>query len=40
MEHECDGDTNCNWFTWNGPQRPLKGDWKDWKSEKNRNRPY
>ena len=21
MEHEVDGDTNCNWCTWNNPQR-------------------
>ena len=21
MEHEGDGDTNCNWCTWNYPQR-------------------
>ena len=21
VEHETDGDTNCNWCTWNGPQR-------------------
>ena len=21
MEHESDGDTNCNWCTWNNPQR-------------------
>ena len=20
MEHEGDGDTNCNWYTWNNPQ--------------------
>ena len=25
MEHEGDGDTNCNWFTWNDPQRLGKG---------------
>ena len=24
MEHESDGDTNCSWCTWNGPQRPEK----------------
>ena len=21
MEHQNDGDTNCNWSTWNGSQR-------------------
>ena len=21
VEHECDGDTSCNWHTWNCPQR-------------------
>ena len=21
MEHESDSDTNCNWCTWNNPQR-------------------
>ena len=21
MEHEGDGDTNCNWCTWNNPQK-------------------
>ncbi len=21
MEHECDGDTNCNLCTWNNPQK-------------------
>ena len=21
MEHESDGDTNCNWCTWNNPQK-------------------
>ena len=25
MEHECEGDTNCNWCTWNDPQKCLKG---------------
>ena len=25
MEHESNGDTNCNWHTWNGPQRFGKG---------------
>ena len=25
MEHEGDGDTNCNWCTWNNPQRIGKG---------------
>ena len=24
MEHESDGDTKCNWCTWNDPQRPGK----------------
>ena len=24
MEHEGDGDTNCNWCTWNNPQRIYK----------------
>ena len=28
IEHESDGDTNCNWCTWNNPQRIVKGDWK------------
>ena len=23
-EHEGDSDTNCNWCTWNGPQKPGK----------------
>ena len=22
VDHECDGDTNCTWYTWNGPQWP------------------
>ena len=25
MEREGDGDTNCNWCTWNNPQRIDKG---------------
>ena len=25
MEHEGVGDTNCNWYTWNDPQRLAKG---------------
>ena len=25
MEHAGDGDTNCNRYTWNGPQRLGKG---------------
>ena len=25
MEHEGNGDTNCNWCTWNNPQRLGKG---------------
>ena len=25
MEHEGDGDTSCNWSTWNNPQRIGKG---------------
>ena len=25
MEHEGDGDTNCNWYTWNNPQMIGKG---------------
>ena len=25
MEHESDGDTNCNWCTQNNPQRFGKG---------------
>ena len=24
VEHECDGDTNCNWCTWNGTQKLWK----------------
>ena len=24
MEHGVDGDNNCNWFTWNNPQRNGK----------------
>ena len=24
MEHESDGDTNCNWRTWNNPQKTGK----------------
>ena len=26
MEHESDGDTNCNWCTWNNPQWIGKGN--------------
>ena len=25
MEHEGDGDTCCNWYTWSNPQRISKG---------------
>ena len=25
VEHECDGDTNCSWCVWNGPQRIGEG---------------
>ena len=25
MEHEGDGDTNCDWCTWNNPQILVKG---------------
>ena len=25
MEHDSDGDTSCNWCTWNNPQRIDKG---------------
>ena len=25
MDHEGDGDTSCNWCTWNNPQRIDKG---------------
>ena len=25
MEHEVDGDTNCNWCTWNIPKGSEKG---------------
>ena len=25
MEHKSDGDTNCNWCTWNNHQRDSKG---------------
>ena len=33
MEHESDGDTNCNWYTWNDSQRLGKrtgrvGNWR------------
>ena len=28
LEHEDDGDTNCNWRTWNGFQKHGKRDWK------------
>ena len=24
VEHEGDGATNCNWYSWNGSQRPRK----------------
>ena len=27
IEHEGDGNTNCNWCTWNNPQRIGKGTW-------------
>ena len=32
MKHESDGDTRCNWCTWNDSQKALKGVWKSWKS--------
>ena len=28
IEPEGDGDTNCDWCTWNNPQRIGKGTWK------------
>ena len=31
MEREVDGDANCNWCTWNNPQRIDKRNWKSWK---------
>ena len=24
MEHEGDGDTNCNWYTWNNPPKRFE----------------
>ena len=29
MEHEGDGDTNCNWYTWNDSQIFRKGAGRD-----------
>ena len=38
MEHEGNGDTNCNWCALNNPaQRIVKGTGKIWKSE---DKPY
>ena len=32
VEHEVDGDTNCNWSTWTGPKRlEWKKVWRNWK---------
>ena len=39
IEHEIDGDTNCNWSTWNGPQKLGKraGRVENWRN--NRDHP-
>ena len=37
VEHEDDGDSSCNWPTWNCPQRLGKGPGKVNNREKNRN---
>ena len=29
VEHVGDGDINCNWRAWNGPQRPGGGGWQE-----------
>ena len=29
MEHEGDGANNCSLFTWNGPLKALKKDWRN-----------
>ena len=33
VEHESNGDTNCNWRDWNGTPEDWKKNWKSWKSE-------
>ena len=32
LEYEGDADTNCRFCFWDGPQRFMKGDLKNWKS--------
>ena len=37
VKHEGDGDINCNWCAWNGPQKPGKGIERDGNSRTNRD---
>ena len=36
VEYESDGDTNCNWYAWNSPQRLGKRAWRggNWRTYK------
>ena len=35
MKHEDDGDTNCNWRTWNDPQNLNEKSWRSWNRRTN-----
>ena len=39
VKHEADGDTNCNWRTWNCPQRLGKRSGRAGNQKTNRNHP-
>ena len=39
MEYEDDGNTNCNWHTWDGPQRFGKGTGRVGNQRKNQDHP-
>ena len=39
MEHESDGDTICNWCSWNNPQRTNKGTKRQRNQRTNRDHP-
>ena len=39
VEHEGDGDTNCNWCTWNDPQRLRRNTGRIGNERKNEDHP-
>ena len=39
VEPEGEGDSNCSWCVWNGPQSPRKRTWRTGIQRKNRDHP-